>query len=278
MHELFSRLKRLSPVRLAFVGSLLLSLIAVLGTRVIDRDAALYLTIAQQIIDQGPHVAFQVFDWPWFIFLLVGTHTLLHLPLLLSASLWCGLFMAGTCALMVDIVRQKVPAASYWACLVVLAMPAFNQFRYDILREFGFWFFCVLAVWQAMRWQARGGWGQAVLIHLAIACAALFRLEALMVLPALLIWQLLEVRRGHWGRILQFASLPAVAAVLVALYVLTQGGLISGVLTITSICSIRIRCLAHLIRCRSSLATAWLTSTREMRLAESYFSACWRRC
>lgn len=201
---------------------------AVLGTSVIDRDAALYLTIAQRIIEQGPQVAFQIFDWPWFIFLLVGTHSLLHLPLLLSATLWCALFMAGTCALMVDIVRQRVPAASYWACLVVLAMPAFNQFRYDILREFGFWFFCVLALWQAMRWQAKGGWLQALLIHLAIAAAALFRLEALMLLPALLAWQLLGVRDGHWGRILQFVALPALGVVLAAAWLFSHGGVHSG--------------------------------------------------
>jgi hypothetical protein len=93
----------------------------------------------------------------------------------------------------------------------VLAMPAVNAFRNDIIRECGFWFFCTLALWQALRWQALGGWIRAGLIHLAIVAAALFRLEALLLLPALGLWQLPGLwRSGQRTRLLQFALLPAI--------------------------------------------------------------------
>ncbi|WP_233281676.1 ArnT family glycosyltransferase [Pseudomonas tructae] len=229
MISYISRMVSTYPVRLAFAGSLLLSLVAVLGVATVGRDAALYLDIARQVSEQGPKVAWNAFDWPWFTLLLAGTHSLFGLSLELSAYLWCALFMAGTCALLVDCVRQRVPQAAGWACLLVLAMPAVNQFRNDIIREFGFWFFCVLALWLVQHWQARGGWLRAACIHLAIGAAALFRLEALMLLPALGLWQLIGLRdRQSWQRFCQFLVLPLLAGVLALAVLLVQGGISSA--------------------------------------------------
>ena len=205
------------PVWLAFFGSLLLSLIAVMGTATVGRDAALYIDVAQQVTEQGPDVAWAAFDWPWFSLLLAATHSILRLPLELSAYLWCGLFFAGTSALMVDCVRQRSPDITRWACLVMLAMPAVNAFRNDIIRECGFWFFCTLALWLALRWHARGGWLRAAIIHMAIVAAALFRLEALLLIPALALWQL----PGLWSSsrrlsFFQFSLLPVLGLLVVS--------------------------------------------------------------
>ena len=205
------------PVWLAFFGSLLLSLIAVMGTATVGRDAALYIDIAQQVTEQGPDIAWATFDWPWFSLLLAATHSILRLPLELSAYLWCGLFFAGTCALMVDCVRQRSPDITRWACLVVLAMPAVNAFRNDIIRECGFWFFCTLALWLALRWQARGGWLRAAFIHMAIVAAALFRLEALLLIPALALWQLPSLwSSSRRLSFFQFSLLPILGLLVVS--------------------------------------------------------------
>ncbi|MCO7521592.1 MULTISPECIES: hypothetical protein [unclassified Pseudomonas] len=217
------------PVRLAFIGSLLLSLIAVLGTSALGRDAAFYMSIAQRISVEGPQVAWQAFDWPWFTFLLAATHGVTQLPMEWCAYLWCALFMAGTCALLVDAVRQRVPAAAGWALLVVLAMPAVNQFRNDIIREYGFWFFSVLTLWLALQWQVRGGWWRATSIHLAIVGAVLFRLEAVMLEGALGLWLLCGLReRGNRMAFVQFVSMPLLAVVVAAMVLLAKGGLSSG--------------------------------------------------
>ena len=213
------------PVGLAFLGSVLLSLIAVMGTATVGRDAALYIDIAQQVVEHGPNVAWATFDWPWFSFLLAGTRTVLHLPLELSAYLWCGLFFAGASALMVDCVRQRSPDITRWACLVVLAMPAVNAFRNDIIRECGFWFFCTLALWLALRWQARGGWLRAALIHLAIVGAVFFRLEALLLVPALALWLLPNLwSTSRRLQFFQFSLLPFVGL----LGVFVSGALMSA--------------------------------------------------
>ncbi|WP_224787128.1 hypothetical protein [Pseudomonas fluorescens] len=194
-----------------------MSLIAVMGTVTVGRDAALYIDVAQQVTEQGPDVAWAAFDWPWFSLLLAATHSILRLPLELSAYLWCGLFFAGTSALMVDCVRQRSPDITRWACLVMLAMPAVNAFRNDIIRECGFWFFCTLALWLALRWHARGGWLRAAFIHMVIVAAALFRLEALLLIPALALWQL----PGLWSSsrrlsFFQFSLLPVLGLLVVS--------------------------------------------------------------
>lgn len=206
------------PVWLAFFGSLLLSLIAVMVTATVGRDAALYIDVAQQVTEHGPNVAWASFDWPWFSLLLAATHSILRLPLELSAYLWCGLFFAGTSALMVDCVRQRSPDITRWACLVMLAMPAVNAFRNDIIRECGFWFFCTLALWLALRWQARGGWLRAAFIHMAIVAAALFRLEALLLMPALALWQLPSLwSSSRRLSFFQFSLLPVLGLLVVSL-------------------------------------------------------------
>jgi len=210
-NSLVTGLKNLSPLWFTFIASLLLSLIAIAGNDILARDAAFYMDIAHQVNLHGPRAALTMFDWPWFALLIAGTHALTHLPLEICAHLYCALFMAGTCTLLVDCIRQRVPEATWWGCLVVLAMPAINQFRWDIIREAGFWFFCVLALWLALRWETRGGWLRAAAIYVAVAAAALFRLEALTVLVALGAWQLPNLFiKGRRRTFLEFFWLPLV--------------------------------------------------------------------
>lgn len=196
------------PVSVAFFLSLLLSFVAILGVVTLGRDATFYLDIARQASEGGLFVAQEKFHWPAFILIVAVTHLYLGVSLEVAAYLWCALFIAGTCALLVDIVRGVLPRATWWAVLVVLAMPAFNDFRADILREFGFWFFSVLTLWLALRWQRAGGWPLALGAALAVFAAAAFRLEAVLLFPALALWQfpaLLD--RDRRSQALQFYSL-----------------------------------------------------------------------
>lgn len=212
---------RIPPARLAFLGSLLLSLVAVAGTIIAGRDAALYLHVAAEAVERGPRVAFGLFQWPWFSLLLAGSHWLLGLPIEMAAYLWCAVFMAGTCAVLVSITERSLPASGYWACLVVLSAPAFNTLRYDIIREFGFWFFCTLALWLTVDWLRRGGWLKAASIQLAVGLAALFRLEAVFLIPVLFLCLLpdLTTRQG-WIRLLQVNTLCLAGILIVSAFVL----------------------------------------------------------
>ncbi|WP_459206889.1 ArnT family glycosyltransferase [Pseudomonas sp. MLB6B] len=207
-------LDRFDPVLLAGLGSVVLSIIAILGVVTVGRDGAFYLDLARQAGEHDLAGVQSRFDWPWYPLLLAGTHALLRLPLEYCAYLWSILFAAGTCALMVDLVRQRVPQAAYWACWIVLAMPAVNQFRGDIIRESGFWFFCTLALWLAMRWRLRGSWGLGASVWVAIGLGSLFRLEAVLVGVCVLLWQLPAVwTAGQRRRFAQIAWLPALMGI-----------------------------------------------------------------
>jgi hypothetical protein len=222
MFDIAKARAHVSPVPLAFVASLVLSLIAVAGTVTVGKDAAHYLDVARQALDHGPAVAFQLFNWPWFPLLLAATHAFLGVPLELAAYLWCALLMAGTCALMVAISQRLVVGSGYWACLVVLSIPACNHLRYDIIREFGFWFFCTLALWLALDWLERGGWRRAIAVQAAIAAAALFRLEAVFLFAALTLCLLPEYRvRRTWLKLLQINALPLLAMLAVLVLLVT---------------------------------------------------------
>lgn len=188
----------ITSVRLAVVGSLLLSLVAVMGVVTVGKDGALYLDMAERIAQAGMVEAWKGFDWPWYPLLLTGTHRATGLSYEAAAYAWNTLFIAGTCGLLVDMVRRFAPGAQWWACLVVLSMPAMNQFRSDIIRECGFWFFCTLALWLALRCRDEGRWGSLLSACIAVALAALFRLEAVVVLPALLLCTLPDLLRARW--------------------------------------------------------------------------------
>ncbi|KXU38610.1 hypothetical protein AXE65_00145 [Ventosimonas gracilis] len=209
----FKFLKSTHPVCLAFFASLVLSFIAIQFEVTLSRDAAFYLDLTRSFNEKGLHGLFQ-FDWPWFLLLLAISHKLTGLALETLAYLWVSLFMATTCALLVDMLVRRIPGSSGWALLVVLAMPAFNQFRGDIIREHGFWCFSMLALWFALRWDERGGWKLAVLMQLSVVLAALFRLEAMLLMPALVLWRILQVRnQDGWLRLAQISWLPIVVAV-----------------------------------------------------------------
>ncbi|MEF8753055.1 MAG: hypothetical protein V5B60_03790 [Accumulibacter sp.] len=206
------------PVIAALLGSVLLSLLAFSQATLVGRDAALYLDVARQVLEQGAAVAFQAFDWPWFSLLLAATGKVFGLPLETAAHLWCTLFVAGTSALLVVVTLRFSPGCNYWASLVVLSLPAFNQFRGDIIREHGSWFFSVLALHLALQWLARGGWSRAAAIQAAIGVAALFRLEALVLMPALAATLLGELHtRAGWMRLLQLNALPLAVGLAAAL-------------------------------------------------------------
>jgi len=197
------------PLVATVLGSLLLSMLAFSSATIIGRDAALYLDVARQAVEAGPSAAFQVFDWPWFSLLLAATRVVFGLHLEAAAYGWCAAFMAGTSVLLVLVTRRFSPMSAYWACLVALSIPAFNQFRGDIIREHGSWFFSLLALCLALRWFERGGWWRAAAIQTSIALAALFRLEAVILVPALALCMLGELKaRQGWNRLLQLNALP----------------------------------------------------------------------
>lgn len=212
------QIHRLSPVVVAFIASLLLSLIARLGS-IINRDGMLYVNTAQAYLDGGFAAAKALFAWPFLPIVMAYVSRLSGLEPENAGYLVNALFMAGTCALMVACVRRESPELAWIACLTVIALPGLNEYRNELLREFGCWFFIMLAFWLAQKWNARPNWMGAIGIQLSLLCAALFRPEALTLYIALTGWQLAFAADRRWHRVAMIGTLPIIGgALLVTLY------------------------------------------------------------
>ena len=164
-------LARLNPVYVTIALSLLLSWLAAHG-RLVNRDGILYLDIARMIVEDGYAEAAKYGDLTFLPLLIAGLSYVLPLDYETIAKLLNAFFMAGACALLVAIVRRNAPEAAWFAVLVVLAMPAYNQYRNEILREYGFWFFSLLGFWYSMRGSERLGWQDALKIQAVLMLAA----------------------------------------------------------------------------------------------------------
>lgn len=175
------------PVFLTFFFSVILSLIAIFGTVTIGKDGAFYIDIARSISNNGLSVAFERFSWPWYSILIAFIHNATGFNHEFIAYFATILFMAGTCSLTVSMVKRKSPETVCWAMLLVLSVPVFNNFRAEIIRETGFWFFIVLAIWLVL-FDSKINFLRGLFIQLAITAAALFRLEALFLIPAIFIY------------------------------------------------------------------------------------------
>ena len=216
-HRLADWLALLTPVRTVFAGSLLLSLVAVQG-HLINRDGIYYLERSRAILESGFAAGIGPGEWGFLPILIAAFSAMTGLGLETAAHLLNALFMAGACALLVAWVQRRSPEAAWAACLTVLAMPAFNQYRHEILREFGFWFFSVLGLWLAMRWAETQRRSEAFLCQLALGAAALFRLEAVAFYPALMLWQAIAAPAGHkLRRVLTIGVLPLAGGLLALL-------------------------------------------------------------
>lgn len=219
----------MSPASAAFLGSVILSVIALTYEISLNRDGMLYVETAGALLEEGLHGALEHFDWLFLPMLLAGISTAIGLGIESTGHLLCSLLLAGTCALMVRCSERIFPATGWAACIVVLGLPAFNTYRDHIIREFGLWFFAVLACALALRWARVPGRANAVWPAVALGAAAAFRVEAIVLLPALLYWQFRSAPQlAASRRVLMLSAVPAclvaVAAVLLATGVVSIEG------------------------------------------------------
>lgn len=198
---------RPGPAWTAFWCSIPLSLIAIADNIAPNRDGMLYVEGARLFAAHGYDAARATFDWIFFPVLIGALSQLTGLDAEWVAYALVTVLMAGMCAMMVAITHRLFPGAAWAACLVVLALPAFNDYRDFVIREFGAWLFSLVACWYALRWHARPGWAGLVAIYLALFVAFLFRPEVAVFAPAMMLWQLVAV--PGWVRALRVLLLAA---------------------------------------------------------------------
>jgi hypothetical protein len=209
----------ITPVRAAFVGSLLLTWIAH-HNKSINLDGILYVHSALEFLENGFDAAKAVYRFPFLPILMALVAKLTGLGPEHAGYLLNAVFMAGTCALLVSCVGRAWPEIAWLTCLAVLAIPGFNEYRHELLREYGCWFFSMLGFWLALHWEQNPRWMMAMAVQASLGIAALFRLEALAFFPALFLWQVWQAPRiERFRRLSMIGALPIlVGIVLLALY------------------------------------------------------------
>lgn len=213
-------LTRLTPVSAAFVGSALLSLLAIWRSPTINGDGMLYVSTARIFLQEGFSAAQGAFAWPLLPILMAVVSKATGLGLENAGHFINILFMAGACAFLVASATRLYPEAAWTTCLVLLAIPGLNGYRDELIREYGCWFFLMLSFWLALRWSERPSWRQALIIQASLGGAVLFRPEAMIFFPALIAWQFFSApKENRLRRLIMVGTLPAIGlATLVVLY------------------------------------------------------------
>lgn len=176
------------PVAVTFLASLLLSALAV-GTGNLNRDGMLYTEAARAFLEGGLPAAKAVFTWPFLPVLMASLSALTGLSPDTCGHLLNALFLATACALMVDLIRRSDPDLAWLAAFVVLALPGLNEYRNELIREYGAWCFTMIALRLAVEWPNRPGWRPSLAIQGSLGVAMLFRPEAAVFFVCILLWQ-----------------------------------------------------------------------------------------
>lgn len=217
----------ITPVSTAFVGSLLLTIIAHQG-KVINLDGILYVHTALEFQENGFAAARKIFNWPFLPILMALVAKITGLGVEHAGYLLNALFMAGACALLVSCVDRTRPEIAWTTCLAVLAIPGLNEYRHEMLREYGCWFFVMLGIWLALRWAENPRWTTALAVQASVGAAALFRPEVLVFFATLFLWQAWQAPRAErLNRLLMIGALPILGSI-VLLGIYFGGGISSG--------------------------------------------------
>lgn len=168
------------------LGSLLLSLTAVLLNELPNTDAYTYARAADIALSQGVGAAFQHYQWAHFPLMMAGVHNITGLSMFAAANIINALLFALLSVSFVNIVAAITPSRrTIWlAVACVLVYPHLNEFRAYIIRDIGYLAFCLLAVYYLIVYAESLRLRFGLYFMLSCLAASLFRPEALLFLFA----------------------------------------------------------------------------------------------
>lgn len=166
------------------VGSLLLSVLAIVLNELPNSDAYTYIRTADIALTQGLGAAFEHYQWAQFPLLMAALHALTGISVLAAANLINALLFALLSLSFVNIVATLTPSRrTLWiAVACVLLYPHLNEFRAYIIRDTGYLAFCLLAVYYLILYAESLRLRFGLYFMLSCLAASLFRPEALLFL------------------------------------------------------------------------------------------------
>ncbi len=168
-----------------YLTTTLLSLLVSIGLfasrDIISRDAILYTEGAQAFLEHGFMASFKVWGWPFYSILLAIIHKITGFSFELSAY-----FLTIILETVISVTFVKLYSkvafndARLWvAMLFILTFATFNDYKADIWREYGFWAFGLIAIYQFVLYFQERKITNAILWQISICATTLFRVEGI---------------------------------------------------------------------------------------------------
>jgi len=157
---------------------------ALLSEQLINRDAVLYLTVAQIFIDSGFEAAISHYNWPFYSILIAAFDSITTLGLENSARLINATLLLVLVDAFIRVyweVNSKV-IFRWMPALIILCYSGINDYRLLIVRDWGYWAFLLLASLYLVRAYKYNKLEYYVWWQVFILGAFLFRIEAIAIL------------------------------------------------------------------------------------------------
>lgn len=203
-----SSLQQFGVRRAAMAMSLLFSLIAILANPVLNNDAFGYLRAAQLFDEAGVRAVLDSYGWYGYSILIALLDRALPLDALGSAYLLNTALYALVVFAFITLCSEYRPGlhTQVLAAAVILLFPLLNEMRAFLIRDTGFWAFCLLALLQLVRYHRDRRLRFALAFCLSLLAATFFRLEGLVLLALAPLSLLCNPRLGWGERLRAWAS------------------------------------------------------------------------
>lgn len=197
----------------AVIASLLVSALILFIQDAPNDDAYAYIRTAEIALSDGVAEAIQHYAWVSYS-LLIALVARLGIDLLTAAYLINSLFFALLVYSYLSIVKllNDSSLVSILAALCILLYPQLNEFRFDVIRDVGYWSLSLFALWQFLLFFSNHNNKYLFGFGIGLLLAASFRPEALVYLVAtpfvLLLDNSLEItqRRSYFLRAVGVAA------------------------------------------------------------------------
>ena len=169
-----------------FLISLILSFSQILVDPVINSDGALYIQASSFIQTNEWLLASQTYNWLFYPYIIAQFSTLTTVSLEYSAYILNSFFTAITCITFILIIKEfdgKNKTTLWFASLIILCFPSFNEYRNMVVRDHGYWAFYLISCYFFIKTYTTSKQLSLLLpLLLSTALAALFRIEGLVFL------------------------------------------------------------------------------------------------
>ena len=178
--------------RFAVLVSFILSIWIILTNDTVNTDGVLYVDTAYHIKNWNISAASELYHWNFYPALIALTSKITFLNLESSAFLLNSIFIAGTIWFFLSILKlMGANRATMIAGLtIILIHPYINEYRADIIRGPGFWFFFMWGTYLLIKANETAEYRYAFFYSLVICIGTLFRIEgaAFLLFGPLIFW------------------------------------------------------------------------------------------